>query len=239
MEILDLIPLKLDPKTLGEMLHVQRTGTWDPFQSALEIAGESIAAKAAYGIHYVETRWDDGVVIDGVRFRSRVLRKNLEGVGRLFPYVATIGPALEEKADKVNDLLEKYYLDVIGNIALIQARKYLEETLRSRFALNGLSFMSPGSLRDWPIEQQKALFSFLDGVEHAIGVKLTETCIMVPMKSVSGIYFPTETTFYNCQLCPRDRCVGRKAAYSEELAGKYGISKREEGSSYGGMGESG
>jgi len=223
METLDPIPLDLNAKTIGETLMVERTGSWKPFYSVFEIATDSIAAKAAYAIQYVEARSDHGVVIDGVYFKSRVLRKNLEDVGRVFSYVATIGPTLEEKADTVNDLLERYYLDSIGNIALIQAREYLEETLRSRFALDDLSFMSPGSLKDWPIEQQRPLFSLLEGVEHSIGVRLTENCLMMPKKSVSGIYFPTETTFYSCQLCPRSKCVGRKAAYDGTLARAYGI----------------
>lgn len=225
MEVLDAVPIDLDVDALAQALHVKRTGAWGPFQSAFEIARHRIAAKAAYAIQYVEARSGDGVVIAGVCFKSRVLQKNLEDVRRVFPYVVTIGGALEEKADRVNDLLEKYYLDAIGNIALIHARESLEETLRSRFALDGLSFMSPGSLEDWPIEQQKPLFSFLDGVERSIGVNLTERCLMIPKKSVSGIYFPTETNFYNCQLCPRERCGGRKAPYNTELAAAYGISK--------------
>ena len=231
MEVLSTIPIDLNPKAIQETLQVERTGAWEQFQSAFEIACGCIAGRAVYAIRYVEARSDDGVVIDGVYFKSRVLRKNLEHVGRVFPYVVTIGPALEERAQDVMDLLEKYYLDAIGNAALINARKYLEQTLRSRFALDGLSFMSPGSLEDWSLDQQKPLFSFLDSVEHLIGVRLTEDCrsedcVMVPRKSVSGIYFPTKTTFYNCQLCPRDRCPGRKAPYSLKLAKKYGITKK-------------
>jgi hypothetical protein len=228
MEIMDPILITLDADAIGEELQVGRIGGWDLFRSAFEIVRDSIAAKAVYTLQYVEARSDDGVVIDGIFFKSRILRKNLEHIGRVFPYVTTIGTALEESADQVQDLLVKYYLDIIGNIALVQARKHLEETLRSRFALDGLSFMSPGSLKDWPIEQQRPLFSSFDGIEHAIGVRLTENCLMIPKKSVSGIYFPTETTFYSCQLCPRGKCVGRKAAYSQELAMKYGISKKKE-----------
>ena len=226
MEVLSFIPIDLNPKAIQETLQVEKTGAWEQFRSAFEVARGSIAGRAVYAIRYVEARSDDGVVIDGVYFKSRVLRKNLEHVGRVFPYVVTIGPALEERAQDVMDLLEKYYLDAIGNAALINARKYLEQTLRSRFALDGLSFMSPGSLEDWSLDQQKPLFSFLDSVEHLIGVRLTEDCVMVPRKSVSGIYFPTKTTFYNCQLCPRDRCPGRKAPYSLKLAKKYGINKK-------------
>lgn len=223
MEILDPIPLDLNAKAMGEQLMVERTGSWEAFQSALDTARGIIAPKAAYAVHYVEARADNGVVIDDVYLESRVLRKNLEDVGRVFVYVATIGPSLEERADKMSDLLEKYYLDIIGNMALIQTRDYLEGLLRSRFGLGGLSFMSPGSLKDWPIEAQRPLFSFLKGAEHSIGVRLTENCLMMPRKSVSGIYFPTERTFYNCQLCPKNRCGGRQAAYDKDLARRYGI----------------
>jgi len=238
MEILDPIPIDLDPESIAEALHVPGTGAREQFQSAFEIAGRSISARAVYVVRYVEERCDDGVVIDGVHLKSRVLRKHLESVERVFPYVVTIGPALEERAGQMTDLLTKYYLDAIGNTALINARKSLAQTLRSRFALNNISFMSPGSLEDWPLDQQKPLFSFMDGVARVIGVTLTENCVMIPRKSVSGIYFPTETTFYNCQLCPRKNCVGRKAAYSAEMAEKYGINMNGE-ADHGGMGESG
>ena len=40
---------------------------------------------------------------------------------------------------------------------------------------------------------------------------------------VQYIYFPAETTFLNCQLCPRKDCMGRKGPYSEKLAWEYGI----------------
>jgi len=127
--------------------------------------------------------------------------------------------------DKISDLLEKYYLDVIGNMALIKTREYLEHYLGSRFAFGCLSFMEPGSLGDWPIEEQRPLFSLFRGGEASIGVRLTESLLMIPRKSLSGIYFSTEKVFYSCQLCPRERCEGRKASYDRELAKEYGILK--------------
>jgi hypothetical protein len=81
--------------------------------------------------------------------------------------------------------------------------------------------MSPGSLADWPITQQEELFSIFGNVEDLIGVKLTESFLMVPLKSVSGIYFPTEIEFVSCQLCPREVCSGRRAPYDPDLAKKY------------------
>jgi hypothetical protein len=220
MEKLEQISLSLD---IGEIKNRLRAGDWEQIQTLLEIAKPLISAKAVYKVCYIEEKLANTVMIDGVRFSSRVLRRNLEKIGRVFPYVVTIGARLEQKADAYTDLLEKYYLDVIGNVGLTEARKHLEDHLRSRFALEGLSYMSPGSLADWPIEEQRPLFSILKGAEISIGVRLTENLLMIPRKSVSGIYFPTEVTFYSCQLCPRQHCEGRKARYGEDLAKEYGI----------------
>ena len=223
MEILDNIRVDLNSEKIGAEFLVQKRGNRDQFQRLFEAAKTLITPRAVYGVRYIGEKLEDAVVIDGISLRSRVLRKNLEMAGRVFPYVVTIGAGLEEKADASHVLLEKYYLYTIGNIALIKARKHLEDELRAGFATEGLSFMSPGSLEDWPIEEQRPLFSFLEGVESAIGVKLNQSLLMIPRKSVSGIYFPTKTTFYNCQLCPRKDCEGRKAAYNEGMARKYGI----------------
>jgi len=166
---------------------------------------------------------EDAITIDGRSLKSRVLRKNLNNVERVFPYVVTIGNRLEKKMRAYNDLLKKYYLDTIGNVALTATQKYLKDQLRSRYALDGMSCMSPGSLKDWAIEEQRSLFSILGDVESSIGVSLNETLVMIPNKSLSGIYFPTEIPFYSCQLCQRENCTTRKAPYDETLTRKYGI----------------
>ena len=83
--------------------------------------------------------------------------------------------------------------------------------------------MAPGSgsADIWPITQQKQLFSIFGNVEDLIGVKLTDKYLMIPIKSGSGIFFQTETTFETCQLCPREACIRRKATYDPDLVRKY------------------
>jgi hypothetical protein len=147
----------------------------------------------------------------------------MDDVGRVFPYVVTIGGQLEEQARAFKDFVKQYYLDTIGNIALTAARKYLEDQLRSRYALGCISYMSPGSLKDWSLDEQRPLFSILGDVESSIGVRLTRSFLMIPRKSLSGIFFPTEIPFYSCQLCPRKNCSSRKAKYSKQLAIEYEI----------------
>jgi hypothetical protein len=220
MEIFSRAEIPLDPATLSKQIHMSDQNhvcrLWDSVRSA-------ITPKAAFRVGFVDEKRGIDTVIDGVRFSSRVLSRNLEGVGRVFPYVLTLGAASDELIANSGDMLDNFLMGEIMNIALRAFRREFEEHMRAKFALNGISRMSPGSLEDWPIEEQKNLFSLMPGVESAAGVRLTETFLMIPRKSVSGIYFPSETTFLSCQLCPREKCVGRKAPYDEAKARDYGI----------------
>ena len=172
MEIIRPIPVILDQEEIKRMLHMVRRGDWSQVQWLIKRARALIKASAAYRICYIEGRLEDTIRIDGVSLKSRVLRRNLDRVERVFPFVLTIGGALEEEARACTDILQQYYLDTIGNAALASVRSYLEDHLRSRYALTTLSSMSPGSLKDWSIENQGPLFSILGDVKGAIGVRL-------------------------------------------------------------------
>ena len=198
---------------------------WDRVLSLVEIAQPLIEPKVIYKVCYIEEKHSDAVKIDGIQLTSHVLRKQLDEVERVFPYVCTIGPKLEETAGKTGDYLEQYYLETIGDAALVSIRQYFESQLQSRFALGKISRLGPGSLEAWPISEQRPLFSILGDVESEIGVRLTESLLMMPRKSTSGIYFPTEIPFFACQLCPRKDCPSRKAAYDLQKAEEYELVK--------------
>ena len=225
MPILDNIQIKLDFEAVRKRLHLKRDNGLKNLQALVDAAHHMIDPGVLYEIKYIEEKFDNGVVVDGRRLISDVLRKNLDQVERVFPFVITIGNKLGEKMDTCDDILEKFYLDTIGNVALTQVRKALKDHLKQEYAIQKTAFMAPGSLPNWPIEQQKPLFKLLGDVQGSIGVKLTESLLMLPAKSVSGIYFPTESSFFSCQLCPRERCDSRKAKYNEEKAKEFGINK--------------
>jgi len=219
MEILTPGSFELKAKSIAKKLHVT---DFLLMQRLLDTAAPAIQPKAAFLVSYVEEREDSAVVIGSVRFHSKVLARNLQDIGRVFPYVVTIGPALDKIVQGTKDVLERYLLDEIGNVALNAARNRLQNHLCQKFGLEKISFMAPGSLEDWPIQEQRGLFSLFGDVESAIGVTLTDSLMMVPRKSVSGLYFPSEVSFFNCQLCPRERCQGRKAPYDIAKAREYG-----------------
>jgi len=225
MPILKNIQIKLDFEAVRRRLHLKRDGDLKAAQELVRIAQSLVEPKVLYMVSYIEEKLDDGVVIEGLRLTSKVLRKNLDAVERVFPFVITIGNKFGEKLDACNDLLEKFYLDTIGNVALNQVRLALKDHLKQDYAIEKTAFMAPGSLPDWPIEQQKPLFKLLGDVPASIGVQLNDSLLMLPAKSVSGIYFPTETSFISCQLCPREHCESRKATFNEKKAMEFGLNR--------------
>jgi len=177
--------------------------------------------RALFKVSYIERKNEDTVDIDGILFKSRILRKNLEGAERVFPYVVTAGRELDAVSPTKDDIMAVFCFDTIKELILESAYHHLEAYILKRFVPGRMAHMNPGSLSDWPVSQQSALFSLFGDVEALIGVKLTPSFLMNPIKSVSGIYFPTEVDFKSCMLCTRHPCSNRRAAYNPEMVKKY------------------
>jgi hypothetical protein len=218
MEILRNIPVDLNLGQLLASFHVAPdSDDAHSVEGLVERVRPLARPKALYDVSYLGARGRDTVEIGGVVFTSRVLRVNLEKAHRVFAYVATCGSELEEAAGLATDALHAYWLEEIKALALAAARAYLRDHIEARYKPGRMSQMSPGSLTDWPITQQTQLFTLLGRVEEEIGVRLTDSFLMVPIKSVSGILFPTEVRFESCRLCPRPDCSGRSAPYEPSL----------------------
>ena len=216
--VIDQIPFEIDLADLKSKLRIRSGSTLERDLENLAREAEALARpRALYGVAFVDSRQADGVTIDGIRLTSRVLQVNLDAVNRVFPYVATCGTELETWAASIDDMLLSYWADMIKEVALRKAATKLLAHLRQTYRLGKTSAMSPGSLPDWPIQQQRPLFQLLGNVEEAVGVRLTDSLLMIPNKTVSGIRFPVEGTFESCQLCPRESCPNRRAVYDPEL----------------------
>jgi len=221
MRVLDSIPAELELDSVMTRLH--HVKMMEPcVRELLEIARPIARPKAIYAACQVGEKGDDWVSVDGVTFNSRVLRVNLDSADKVFPYVITCGTELDEIPTPPDDLLRSYCLEAIKLVALGCARSYLENHLKDNHGLESMSRMGPGSLEDWPITQQGKLFSIFGDVEDLIGVRLGRSFQMVPIKSGSGIIFPSRVKFESCQLCPREECEGRRAPYDAELLRSYG-----------------
>ncbi|MFW6150043.1 MAG: vitamin B12 dependent-methionine synthase activation domain-containing protein [Chloroflexota bacterium] len=235
MEILTDIPVELTvAEALKHMRMRKKSASFEQtVNEVLEMVRPVAQPKAMYMPVYVEHKGENTVSLDGVTFTSRVLRRNLDSVERVFPYVTTCGKEVDEIAAPQGDLLKTYCLDAVKELLMRSTRRYLKDYISRKYAVPQMSAMAPGSLQDWPITEQRGLFSLFGDVQKLIGVQLTDSCLMIPVKSTSGIYFPTEVRFESCQLCPRAVCSGRRAPYDPELARSYGLNHEESAASVG------
>jgi hypothetical protein len=220
LEVFRDIPFQFDRAAFDRHIQLDRFPSCrQAVDRLVGAAKERARPKALLRVSYVRDRDGTSLSLDGTRFESRVLSRNLAEVERVFPYVATCGTELDELSRAGDDMLASYWLDVFKEMALEAAIQHLRTVLRQRYALQGFSSMNPGSgdRNVWPIAQQRPLFSLIGSVEERIGVSLTESFLMVPNKSVSGLFFPTDVPFESCQLCTRPDCPRRRAPYHGPL----------------------
>jgi hypothetical protein len=168
---------------------------------------------------YVEALSDGTVTIDGVEFHSDAMRHNLAGIGRVFAYVATCGREVDGLLAGQNDFVRSAWLHFIKLELLRFCLPALRAQVRQQFGMERLSAMNPGSGDEevWTIDQQVGLFSLFGDVEAQVVVRLTESYLMVPDVSVSGILFAADRAYQNCQLCRREHCPNRSAPFDASL----------------------
>lgn len=214
------IPYSLDADDLMTRLRIPvDSADAEAFARLVQLAEEVGNPKVAYREAYIEARDGDTVRVGGVTFLSRMLAKNLEPVERVFAFVATCGREVHEAFVPDGDFLAEFWWDAIMNQLLGAASRHLADHLHTTHRLEKTSTMSPGAgdADVWPIEQQEELFALLGDVRQAIGVELTDTCLMIPSKTVSGVRFATDVDFRSCQVCRRDPCPSRSAPFDEAL----------------------
>lgn len=220
--ILDDIPFQIDLPALLKTLRIKPQSSYArQVETMVREAQEIARPKAFFKLAFIVSRDDQHVNMDGILFTSRVLSRNLAETQRAIAYLVTCGLELDAWSRSYEDMLPHYWADVLMESAARQASRYLDEHLKQRFKLRRISSMHPGSLADWPITQQRELFSLLGDTQSAIGVTLTESMLMLPAKSVSGLCFAVTMDFESCTLCPRENCPTRHAPYDQKQVDKF------------------
>ncbi|MGD8765180.1 MAG: vitamin B12 dependent-methionine synthase activation domain-containing protein [Desulfobacteraceae bacterium] len=133
--------------------------------------------------------------------------------------VCTLGSALEKETHRLmenGDLLTAMFLDAAGVAKLEMlahmARIYIKNMAAEVGLFTGCPF-GPG-YNNMPVDSQSILFDHLDA--ESIGVRLNESGVMLPMKSISFWLRVTrdekaaEGYGYKCQKCEMQNCLYRK-----------------------------
>ena len=120
---------------------------------------------------------------------------------------------MSRQAMKAGDLLEGYIYDVVGSEIVEAAADLMQTELEKTMASDGKKItnrFSPGYC-GWDVAGQKKLFQLLPGTY--CGIRLTDSALMDPEKSVSGMigignnvrHLP-----YTCNICDMKDCIYRR-----------------------------
>jgi hypothetical protein len=179
-----------------------------------------INPKGIYSIFEIKEIKGDEVYFDsGNIFKGPNISKILKGSEIAIIYIFTLGSGVDlliRETNEVGDniaviIMDSITTNILEYLGIYIAGKIKKEGLRKRGWASTCSY-SPGQYK-WTIEEQKEIFSMLDGSK--IGVQLNSSYIMVPFKTVSGVYgFGSEDkidrTRIACDICPRKDCIGRR-----------------------------
>lgn len=131
-------------------------------------------------------------------------------------FACTAGKGIRERYDyytRQQDFLNAYLVDLLGTISVEKAmdkiQLALQEDMKKR-ELNITNRYSPGYC-GWNVREQHQLFKFLPN--NYCGISLTDTALMIPIKSVSGIIGigrNVRRQEYTCGICQLDHCLYRR-----------------------------
>jgi len=133
-------------------------------------------------------------------------------------FCVTIGCEVEDTATMLmenGEDLHGYLLDRIGSFAVESLAEGFEDALRARYKSADMSVsarFSPGYC-DWPVEEQRKIEKALDF--SRAGVRLTESCMMIPKKSISGLIGVGPKGLFSkkgsqCVICDNKECSYRR-----------------------------
>ncbi|MEM3404326.1 MAG: vitamin B12 dependent-methionine synthase activation domain-containing protein [Nitrososphaeria archaeon] len=215
MIVLHNIVITLDK---AELVQTQKLNKIDDdiISSLLDETSKLIKPKAVYTTVKVLNVNGNDVALEGdFTFKSVMLASKLRRDQLVAPYVITIGRELEKLASEraKKSLIESFVCERIADLALSKTRQYLKSLVEEELG-GKVSSLGPGTGTGelFSLDQQKVLFQILDPHKN-IGVVLSPSYLMIPRKSVSGVFFALDQEYVVCQNCPR-KCESRKKAYS-------------------------
>lgn len=220
--IIDKSLIRLEPgallKLLGEqegMIDVHTTGLVETYIA--ECLRISSPEGAFVLTETLQASSDDQIAVPGLVFDSgKIIPKMLRFSAYYVFFVVTAGPEPEDLARTLmaeGNYLEGYIVDLIASAMVDSAADQIQEQIRKSAKEEGMRITnrySPGYC-SWNVLEQQKLFSLFP--EACCGISLSESSLMNPVKSISGIIgMGTEVSYrdYTCEICSMLHCQFRK-----------------------------
>lgn len=149
---------------------------------------------------------------------GKIITRQLRGSSLYAFFVCTAGIAFQDYQERLKsegDIVKEFTANAIGSVIAEKTadamERELEAFLEGTSGFRHTNRFSPGYC-GWHVREQQLLFSTFP-VENPCGVKLTESSLMLPIKSVSGVIGIGENVKkldYTCGLCDYTNCYKRR-----------------------------
>jgi len=213
--------LRVDPGALLKLLGEQE-GMIDSHTAGLveKYISECLTISSPEGAFFLtealQSSSDDEITVPGLVFASgKIISKMLRHSAYYVFFVVTAGPEPEDLARSLmaeGNYLEGYVVDLIASALVDSAADQIQEQIRMIAKEGGMSITnrySPGYC-SWQVEEQQKLFSLF--TEGSCGISLSESSLMNPVKSISGIIgmgAGVSYRDYTCEICSMLHCQFR------------------------------
>ena len=147
---------------------------------------------------------------------GNIILRQLRGSEAFALFICTSGLEFEtyqHRLKEQGDMVRVFIADALGSVIAEKCADQMEKVLQESIDKLGWKHtnrFSPGYC-GWHVSQQQLLFPLFQG--HTCGVKLTDSSLMIPIKSVSGIIGlgkKVRKLEYTCGLCDFKQCYKRK-----------------------------
>ena len=191
----------------------------DIVNEVLEDAAGICEIKAEY-VLFPEIRYDNEaktISLNGITFNiGKIIWGQLKKSESAALFLCTAGEKIGELSRKLiaeKDFLKGYIYDIAGSEIVEAAADIMQEKLRLQMEKENMAItnrFSPGYC-GWDVSEQHKLFSLIPG--NYCGIRLTESALMIPIKSVSGVIgIGSAVSFrpYTCSFCDDKNCIYRR-----------------------------
>ena len=147
---------------------------------------------------------------------GKIIERQLHGSEAYALFICTSGvefEAYQQRLKQEGDMVRVFIADSLGSViaekCADQMERHLQESI-DKLGWHHTNRFSPGYC-GWHVSQQQLLFPLFDG--HTCGVRLTDSSLMLPIKSVSGLIGlgkEVRRLDYTCGLCNFDKCYKRR-----------------------------
>ena len=158
---------------------------------AIALGRDLVKPMACFCSHPVKEASAERLVIDSAfAIDSRKVALWMQNCSEIYLTAVTLGPDLDAKVAELSqsgDMTRAFLLNAYGSEAAEALMESLDREITRQVEGHSLTTTkrySPG-YGDWPITAQRELLGHL-GTDR-ISIRLTESCLMIPEKSVSAI----------------------------------------------------